>query len=42
MPSRDKNQGAYRSGEVGEKSLLGNPGSELQLGRENDKEKVPR
>ena len=34
---REKNEGAYRSGE-GEKSLLGDPGSELHVAREKKKE----
>ena len=36
---RDRIEGAYRSGKGG-KSLLGDPRSELRLGREREKEKV--
>ena len=35
--SRDKNEGTYRSGEGGEKSLLCDPGSELRLRGERDR-----
>ena len=31
--SRDKKEGVYRCGEGGEESMLGDPGSELRLGR---------
>ena len=45
MISRDKNEGAYRSGEGGreggrEKACLVTPGSESSLEREKEKEKV--
>lgn len=36
---RDKNEGAYRSAEAGTGELLGDPGSELRVGREKEKEK---
>ena len=35
--SRDQNEGAYLIGEGGEGPLLGDPGSELRLGREKEK-----
>ena len=39
---RDKNEGVYRSGEGGEKSLLNDPGSEQSLGREKEKTQLRR
>ena len=35
--SRDEKEGAYRSGEGVEKSLLRDPGSELRPGKEKEK-----
>ena len=40
--SREKHEGAYRSREGGGRGLLCGPGSEGRLGREREKEKVPR
>ena len=39
--SRDKNEGVYRSGEGGEKpAYLSDPGSELRLRRDTEKEQM--
>ena len=38
--SRDENEGTRRSGRGSEDELLGDPGSELRLGRQKEEEKV--